>query len=485
MSKRVNIIGAGLAGLSAGIYLQQSGVETEIFELAGWAGGVCTTWVRGGFRFDGCIHWMVGTKLGNDFYKLYREVDALEENTVIYNMDSIQMEIDGVMYKIPMEITKFRSFLLSLSPQDSTNIEELCKNIQIMINTKMPSGMPENIPQGIKMLAESRGFLSLGRKFVGMTVAEYAAPFQSAQIRSILYNLMDEEFSVIALIMMLGTRMSGNAGYPLGGALDVIKRMQSKYSTLGGKIHLNTKVEEIITENGRATAVRTKDGLHTADAVIAACDAYDTLNHMLGGKFAHPQLDPLLKSSPLFPPLALVSFGLNKRLGIPDSIQYECPEGIQVAPGDIKHAFHVRSFEFDPDAAPENNSSVMIMLSAPLNFWQELRSNDLAEYRKQKQQLADAVADAVEKRIPGFKDAIIVTDVSTPATYVRVANLHQASFEGFAPIPSTLKMNVKKTIPGLEKFCICGQWTTVGGGICSAIRSGKDAANLILKEIKE
>ncbi|HRV27157.1 MAG TPA: NAD(P)-binding protein [Spirochaetia bacterium] len=37
MAKKVNIIGAGLTGLSAGIYLQQNGIDTEIFELSGGA----------------------------------------------------------------------------------------------------------------------------------------------------------------------------------------------------------------------------------------------------------------------------------------------------------------------------------------------------------------------------------------------------------------------------------------------------------------
>jgi|GEM_PF-1896338 len=46
MSKKVLIIGAGLAGLSTGIYLQQQGVQTEIFEISGQAGGMCTTWVH-------------------------------------------------------------------------------------------------------------------------------------------------------------------------------------------------------------------------------------------------------------------------------------------------------------------------------------------------------------------------------------------------------------------------------------------------------
>jgi phytoene dehydrogenase-like protein len=85
MTKKVAIIGAGLAGLSAGIYLQKSGVTTEIFELAPWAGGVCTAWVRQGYRFDGCIHWMVGTKPGTSIHKLYLEVGALTPDTQIYS----------------------------------------------------------------------------------------------------------------------------------------------------------------------------------------------------------------------------------------------------------------------------------------------------------------------------------------------------------------------------------------------------------------
>ena len=33
MGKKIAIIGAGIAGLSAGCYLQMNGYETEIFEL--------------------------------------------------------------------------------------------------------------------------------------------------------------------------------------------------------------------------------------------------------------------------------------------------------------------------------------------------------------------------------------------------------------------------------------------------------------------
>lgn len=60
--KKVIIIGAGMAGLSAGCHLQMSDYDTEIYELGSTPGGLCTGWERNGYSFDGCIHWLVGTK---------------------------------------------------------------------------------------------------------------------------------------------------------------------------------------------------------------------------------------------------------------------------------------------------------------------------------------------------------------------------------------------------------------------------------------
>jgi phytoene dehydrogenase-like protein len=47
-NKKVIIIGAGIAGLSAGCYLQMNGYDTEIFELHNIPGGLCTGWKRKG-----------------------------------------------------------------------------------------------------------------------------------------------------------------------------------------------------------------------------------------------------------------------------------------------------------------------------------------------------------------------------------------------------------------------------------------------------
>ncbi len=484
MPKKVIIIGAGLSGMSTGIYLAQQGFDTEIFELAPWAGGMCTAWTRGGYRFDGCIHWMVGTRPGDSIYQLYREVGALDASTQIYNAPSIRMEIDGIAHDIPLEFNKFKSLLLKYATGDEDRINAFLSDIETMMHAKLSMGAPSSLKEAVDLMLHGRGFLKLAMKHGGKTVEEYLQGIQSGMVKKILYSLMPPSFSAVAIIMMLGTRMSGNAGYPIGGASEVMRRMEDKYKALGGKITFNAKVDQIVTENGAAKGVRVKEKFYASDFVVAACDAYDTLKNMLGGKYTHPQLDTMLKEAPLFDPLALVSFGLSKRFDIPFALTCECPEGIKTSPDTKEASLALRSFDFDPSAAPKGASSVMVMLGAPLDYWQNLRNTDHEEYKRQKQMLADDVADALEKRYPGFKDAIRVTDVSTPATYVRLTNVYRGSFEGFLPIPSIMKQNIQKTIPGLRNFYLCGQWTTAGGGICTAVNDGKIVARKIAKEAK-
>ena len=452
--------------------------------MASWAGGVCTAWTRKGFRFDGCVHWMVGTRPGDPFYNLYLEVGALEETTPIYNAEFIKIEIEGILYEVPMELSGFRTFLHTLAPEDTKKVNQLCRDIETMMLTALPTGAPSTLPELFSFLKNSSGFLSLAFKYLKMTVEAYGVSFQSTAIRSLLYHLMPKEYSMTTLIMMLGTRMSGNAGYPLGGASDIIARMEAKYRSLGGKINFNSKVDEIIIENQKAQGIHSKGIFYPSDGIIAACDAYDTLKNMLRGKFKHPHLDPLLQDAPLFFSLALVSFGLDKKFEIPYAIDYQCPEGIHTSPDTITYDLSLRSFEFDPSSAPEGCSSVMAMFTAPLTYWQTLRGTDYETYKKQKQLLADEAANALDRRIPGFKNAIVVTDVATPATYVRLANLYKGSFEGFAPTPESLKVTIRPTLPGVKNLVLCGQWTVVGGGICTAVKSGKDASGLILKCIK-
>lgn len=61
MNAKVIVVGAGIAGLSAGIYAAQSGFDVTIIEKHTIPGGVCTSWRRKGYLFEGAIHWLAGS----------------------------------------------------------------------------------------------------------------------------------------------------------------------------------------------------------------------------------------------------------------------------------------------------------------------------------------------------------------------------------------------------------------------------------------
>jgi len=48
MRQSLVIIGAGVAGLTAGCYARMNGYQTTILEMAPTPGGLCTSWKRQG-----------------------------------------------------------------------------------------------------------------------------------------------------------------------------------------------------------------------------------------------------------------------------------------------------------------------------------------------------------------------------------------------------------------------------------------------------
>ena len=75
--KSIIIVGAGVAGLTTGIYGQMNGYKTQIFEIHSKPGGLCTAWDRNGYVMtDACTGWL-GSSPESDYYHMWQEVGAL------------------------------------------------------------------------------------------------------------------------------------------------------------------------------------------------------------------------------------------------------------------------------------------------------------------------------------------------------------------------------------------------------------------------
>jgi phytoene dehydrogenase-like protein len=116
------IIGGGIAGLCAGVYARKSGFATQILEMHKIAGGLATAWKRGGYTFENCIHWLVGSKKGADLNGWWREVFDIDRITFYDSPIQSMHEHRGRSITIHCDNDLLEKELLTKAPEDAAEI---------------------------------------------------------------------------------------------------------------------------------------------------------------------------------------------------------------------------------------------------------------------------------------------------------------------------------------------------------------------------
>ena len=91
---KVVVIGAGISGLSAGIYAARSGFDVTILEQHNIPGGLSTSWSRKGYYFEGGMHWLTGSSPKMPLNRVWRETGALQDNNPVELRDPLYNVID-------------------------------------------------------------------------------------------------------------------------------------------------------------------------------------------------------------------------------------------------------------------------------------------------------------------------------------------------------------------------------------------------------
>jgi phytoene dehydrogenase-like protein len=488
--KSILIIGAGIAGLSAGCYGQMNGYRTRIFELHDKPGGLCTSWTRQGYTFDGCIHWLMGSRPGSPFNRVWAELGAVQGRRFVNHEEFVRVEgADGKALIIYTDLGRLERHMKELAPADARVIAEFIAAARTLSRMEMPVGKPQELvgplpSGGLKMLPRMLPLLPALRKWRKVSVQEFAARFTDSFLREAFVRVFDlPDFPMLAVLMTLGAKDKGDAGYPIGGSLAFARAIERRYRDLGGEVQYRSRVDRILVENQRAVGVRLTDGSeHRADMIISAADGHATIFHMLEGQYVNDEIRGYYDTLPIFQPIVQVSLGVARALsGEPHSVSYPLAEPIVIA-GEEHRRFGFTHYGFDPTLAPAGKSVVIAMFPSRYESWKQLQA-DRAQYEAEKQRIADAVIAQLDQRFPGLAGQVEAVDVATPLTTERYTGNWQGSMEGWLITTQTISMmmgkGMSKTLPGLESFYLIGQWVQPGGGLPPAAQSGRDAIQLI------
>ncbi len=489
MKRKILIIGGGVAGLSAGIYAAMNGFDTEILEMHSTAGGQCTAWERKKYRFDYCLHWLVGTSKGA-FNDIWKETNVLNDNTEIINHEIHSKIYDKERneFIIYSSIDRWEKYLVDLAPEDAKPIKRMCNDMRksgLLEPFALPPAL-RNLFDYLKILPVMLPIINLVRKFGRLTCKEYfdKLGFKSDRIKSALYGIYGERnFSALGFIFMLAWFNQKNAGYIKGGSFPLAQRMVEKYSKLGGKISCNKRVEKIIVEDNTAKGVRLEDGTQIlSDYVIGTADGYTTIYKMLEGKYVSKKVDFAYKNWELFTPLVQVSFGINKIVNSESPIVINTSKDIKIGMTNLEYGYSIMNYSYDSTMAPEGKTSIVMRYESPWKLWENLEG---VEYKNEKLNIEKDATRYLESEFPGISEFVEVIDVATPKTDVRYTGVKDGAYEGFMPSKENMMKSLDMKLPKLQNFYMAGQWLFPGGGLPPSAQTGKWTVQLICKKEKQ
>jgi phytoene dehydrogenase-like protein len=486
--KSIIIIGAGMAGIAAGCYAQMNGYPSRIFELHSIPGGLCTSWRRRDYLFDGGMRYLTGTNHQSKVHQLWDELGVLEDRPVYYYDEFTCYEAaDGRALRLYTNIDRLEQHMLELSPQDQLLIHEFADAARDFTRMELPVDMTPSDPLELLQMGQSMlPVLLPALRWRSVTVRQFAARFRDPLLREALpefFQFSPPDFPMMLLLSTVAMMNDHEAGYPVGGSLRLAEDVARQYLAMGGEIHYKARVAQILVEDDRAVGVRLADGTeHRADIVISAADGHATLFDMLEGRY----LDDTIRSyyRDLHPAKSIlqVALGVARDFSAePPSLSFPLAQPVTL--GNLRQKrLVVKHYGFDPTMAPSGKSVLSVWCEADYDYWKHLRAEREA-YRAAKDQVSEQVIAALETRYPGLRAQIEVIDVATPITYERYTANWRGAFAGWALTTRKMSMmmgqGMRKTLPGLEGFFMIGQWVEPGGNIELSAASGRD----VLKDI--
>lgn len=481
--KKIIIIGAGIAGLSAGIYARQSGFEATIYESHSIPGGASTSWRRKGYYFEGGLHWLTGSSPKTQLNKLWREVGALDDSVKIHNRDPFfRYEMDGTRACLYRDIDTLKRHFTEISPVDKREINRLCADVKKFMRMQMPAmdlpklkaKYPAKFP--LSMLFSMIPAMPRMKYYQSISSKEYAETFQSPQIRNLLLNMIGEEYCASGVLFTIATLAAGDGGYPEGGSLAMAGRMAKYFESLGGTINYRTHVDQVLVEEGVAKGILVGGERIYGDAVIVTRDTLSAIDTLFEEPIREPWAEKLrAETEPMLD--VFVGIGVQADLSdLPENCTFPTSEPIKIGNLSFK-SLGYNNYAGVKGYAPEGCTALTTALMGDsYDYWKQCREN--GTYEAEKQKVAEAVIRELTLKYPKMAGKIAVWDVATPLTYERYLGSYKGSW---MTLMTKGKGNVSYSgkPESIRNLYFAGQRLMSPGGLPVALTTGRTAVQYL------
>jgi len=489
--RRAVVIGAGFGGLAAAVRLRVMGWEVTVLEALDQPGGRARVFQRDGFTFDAGPTVITAPHLiaelfalaGRDprdyyslvpvdpFYRiLFHDGSALdysgdEERLLAQIARFDERDVDGYRRLAKMSEKIFETGFTKLAHQPFGNFSDMLRVLPAMLRLKSYRSVHGLVSRYIR---DPR----LRQAFTFEPLLVGGNPFRTPSIY-LLIHWLERKWGV---------------HFAMGGTTSVVNALVQLLLELGVEVRLNTPVEEIVVEHGRAVAVTTADGSRLpADLVVSNADPSWVYSRMIapspGRRHTPRSVSRVRQSMSLFvgyfgtrrtyPEIAHHTILLGPRYeGLLDDIFDARPLA-----DDFSLYLHAPT-RTDPSLAPPGCETFYALSPVP-----NLRAG--IDWEREGEPYFARIRESLERRLlPGLEASLATSFQMTPLDFEQT--LRSVDGAAFGPEPVLTQSawfryhNRSRDVEGLY---FVGAGTHPGGGIPGVLSSAKVLARVVPRPV--
>ena len=489
----VVVIGAGLSGLTAASLLAKRGLRVAVIDKNYEPGGSCGIFKRNNVIFDQGSAMLYG--FGEKGFNAHRFVfNCLEEPIDIIKHDLLYcVNFKGKRIKFWADVDMFAEELAQLFPSEKENIKRFYHDLETMyihVMVESPSYTtpdetdpdeaskvftrhPDSYTRFLGYLDKSAKDL-LGEYFSDPEIFKFFDKLTSTYC----YATVEESPAILAAIMFVDNHVGGSY-YPAGSTLFLPGKLEKVIEGNGGDMLLENEVVRILFSGRNPSGVELKSGTNIyADNIIYSGTVWNLYGKLIDKEhLAAERIEWAANQVPTHPSVVLYAH-IDKRVIPKDT----APVEMLVGNPDLLDESEVTAYilSIDDRTLCDESGHVVVAIGPTFANWD---CKDPDDYLLKKETEKTRLIGVLEKRFPGFADAVRYAEVATPRTIERYTLKNGGAVAGPKQMLGQHMLNRLHTRSEWDNLFCCGESTVMGTGTPTVTTSGISAANAVLKKL--